>query len=136
MKQSRNFLFLIELLIAVLVFVWGCAICIQVFVVSDNMNSDNMAVNKALLQLHSTHSVLNEHAFSEAGDVLGAGSIDENSFTVMYDEEFNITETAAHYYMFVEREGSSYYVSFKDGDSRVFLEQELYIYDGKEGENE
>ncbi len=127
-NSAKSFLFLIELMISVLIFIWGCAICIEVFAYSNVLNDESFAQNKALLELQSVHNVLQQNDMEQTAEIVQAVQSSVDGFTVNFDNEFNTVAEQGHYSMTVTRVGDIYTVNFFDAEQNVFLTQDLIIY--------
>lgn len=89
-RNTRSSLFLIELMISVLFFALGSAVCIQVFVKAYTINEDARRLSFASLQASSAASALKyTNGSAEAmKEYFPQITEDENGLSVYYDKAF------------------------------------------------
>lgn len=100
-KNTRSSLFLIELMITILFFSLGSAVCIQVFVKAHTVNEDARRLSFASLQVSSAASALkytdgSPDALREYFPML---SEDKNGMTVCYDRSFRECEPSEGFFV-------------------------------------
>ena len=97
MKRKAS-LILIELMLMLLVFALAAALCVQAFVWADDNSRQSQAADAALMQAQNAAELLKHHRgeFSMAAADFG-GLWDGDSWTVFYDEHWNITSGAPVY---------------------------------------
>ena len=92
--RSRTPLVLMEQMVMLLVFALAAALCLQVFVQSDNISTDEQALCRAAFLCQSAAEVIRsrggdtDHALSEAAELLG-GRYEEGWLSVEFDEDWN-----------------------------------------------
>lgn len=89
-KNTRSSLFLIELMISVLFFALGSAICIQVFVKAYTINEDARRLSFASLQASGAASALKytDGSFEAMKEYFPLIHEEDTDFAVCYDKNF------------------------------------------------
>ena len=97
MKRNAS-LILVELLIMLTVFALAAALCLRVFVWSDNHSKQSAAEDLALLQTQNAAETLKHYRgdFSQAARECG-GRWDGESWDIAYDDNWNVTAGKAVY---------------------------------------
>lgn len=90
--KNKTPLSLMEQLIMLLVFAFAAALCLQVFVLSNQMSRRCEATDHAVTMIQNTAEVLKASGgdFSKCATVLG-GTVEDNNWQIWYDENWNET---------------------------------------------
>ena len=92
--RSRTPLVLMEQMVMLLVFALAAALCLQVFVQSNNISTDEQSLCRAAFVCQSAAETIRsrggdaDHALSEAAELLG-GRYEGGRLFVEYDEDWN-----------------------------------------------
>lgn len=113
-KNTRFSLFLIELMIAILFFSLGSAICIQVFVKAYTVNEDAKRLSFASLNASSAASALKytDGTADSLKEYFPMISQDEKGLVVYYDKKFNECKKENSFF--------TMYITQKQMDSTIY----------------
>ena len=100
-NRSKSTLFLMELLIAILIFAFCAAVCVKTFVTSHMMVAESKAKSNALI-IAESYAEIHKAAggdLKEVSTILGGTvSQDENTMVIYYDKEWQICEEKNAFY--------------------------------------
>lgn len=107
--KSRAPLILMEQMVMLLVFALAASLSLQAFVRSDEISLRSYQKSKASLAAQNTVETIRhsggslDHALTKTAEVLGGDySEADSSLSIVYDEEWNITEGNGSYFLTVE----------------------------------
>lgn len=108
-KNARSSLFLIELMIAVLFFSLGSAVCIQVFVKAHTVNEDARRLSFASLQASSVASALKytDGSLDSLKEYFPMIAEEEDGLAIYYDKKFKeCNEETSFFTLHISREAA------------------------------
>ena len=99
--SRRSSLFLLELMIAILLFILSAAICIQVFVKAHTIEVKSTNLNEAVLASESVAEIFRSDEDFEMllSDTLQADKLADDRFQIYYDKNWEITSASDSAYV-------------------------------------
>ncbi len=99
--SRRSSLFLLELMIAILLFILSAAICIQVFVKAHTIEVKSTNLNEAVLASESVAEIFRSEEDFEMllSDTLQADKLADDRFQIYYDKNWEITSQSDSAYV-------------------------------------
>lgn len=103
--RSKAPLAMMEQMIMLLVFALAAALCLQAFVKSDAISTQNEARDRAVLVCQTAAETLRSTGgdFARTAELLGVSVYDNGSLMADYDEDWNIAENTMRYTMGASR---------------------------------
>ena len=97
--RTKSPLALMEQLVMVLVFALAAALCLRVFVFSNQMSERNRDVDNAVLLAQNTAEMLKAYGGVEEAAAVAGGNIRQMMWSSYYDEDLNpVPDQASAYY--------------------------------------